>query len=291
MFRTGTPHYGPFSGPETFHDTSLAHPPDIGMVHSKPNGDYWQMVQNKLAASVMGTNGGRPAAYWYNYASYQVTPTIGSSAVYELAGFYEVATAADEYCAVRQGGTFKVKSVAATFADGTPIVADGGTANSVGVEDSGIATIALAGGTDTGGGIGSWQNPFVETVDISITMVDVSTVATAACTVDIGTTATSATTSSNNLLTGLDVNAATGAFDNITDKGASGKSRQQLAAGKWVTVSRASGASAGLVGRLHIRYFRNGSTTNNARPNRIGVATGARDADGNVTGRFKVIPA
>lgn len=116
-----------------------------------------------------------------------------------------------------------------------------------------IARVALA-NVDTGGGVFSWANPEASAIVISRVVIDVTTKATGACTVDIGTTSSSATTSSNNLLTGLDVGTAAGTFDNVEDKGASGKARQRLAAGKWVTASKASGASAGLVGFAYIHY-------------------------------------
>ena len=117
-----------------------------------------------------------------------------------------------------------------------------------------IARVPLAGGVDTAGGIGGWTNPEPTPIYISRLEIDVQTVASAACTVDAGTTPTSLVTSSNNLITGLDVNAAAGVFDNITDKGASGKSRQKVPVGGFVTFSRASGASAGLVGMAYIHY-------------------------------------
>lgn len=119
-----------------------------------------------------------------------------------------------------------------------------------------IAAVPLAGLADTGGAIGAWRNP--EGVPIIIARLEVypSVVATAACTMDAGTTATSAVTSSDNLIDGLDINATLGIFDNITDKGTNGKSRQTLAPGKWVTFSRASGASAGFVGKAFIHYHR-----------------------------------
>lgn len=116
-----------------------------------------------------------------------------------------------------------------------------------------IAKVTL-GAVDTGGGIFAWQNP--EGTDIIITRVilDVTTKASAACSVDVGTTATSATTTSDNLIDGLDVNAATGVFDNLSDGGTNGKTKQKLAADKWVTASVASGASAGLAGNAYIEY-------------------------------------
>ena len=118
-----------------------------------------------------------------------------------------------------------------------------------------VEKVALAGGTDTGGGVGAWQNPHENAVIVKGITIDLTTAASAACTIDCGTTATSAVTSSDNLIDGLDVNAATGVFDNITDKGTNGKSRQRLASGKWITFSRASGASAGLVGTAFIEYY------------------------------------
>jgi hypothetical protein len=85
-------------------------------------------------------------------------------------------------------------------------------------------------------------------------LIDVTTAATGACTIDVGTTAVSAATSSDTLIDGLDVNAGIGLFDNITEKGSNGKSRQKLASGKWVTASQASGAIAGIVGYGYVVY-------------------------------------
>lgn len=116
-----------------------------------------------------------------------------------------------------------------------------------------IAKVAL-GAADTGGGVLSWQNPEAVSIIITRIVLDVTTAATAACTIDVGTTATNATTSVDNLIDGLDINAAAGVFDNITDKGTNGKARQKLAAGKWVTGSKASGAAAGTVGSAYIHY-------------------------------------
>jgi hypothetical protein len=117
-----------------------------------------------------------------------------------------------------------------------------------------IAKVALA-AADTGGGVLAWQNPESSSIVITRLVVDVTTKSTAACTVDFGTTETNATTSSDTLLDGVDVGTAAGTFDNITDKGTNGKSRQKLASGKWVTGSMASGAAAGLAGYAYIEYF------------------------------------
>ena len=119
-----------------------------------------------------------------------------------------------------------------------------------------IERVALT-ASDAAGGVFAWANPWETGITIQRVIISITTAASAACTIDIGTTATSAATSSDTLLDGLDVNAATGYFDNITDKGTNGKSRQPLAAGKWVTASKASGATAGLVGYAYIEYIRN----------------------------------
>lgn len=117
-----------------------------------------------------------------------------------------------------------------------------------------VERVALT-ASDAAGGVFAWQNPHENPVILKGVTVHVTTAATAACTLDIGATATNAATSADNLIDGLDVNAATGVFDNITDKGANGKSRQLLASGKWVTASKASGATAGLVGFAYIEYY------------------------------------
>jgi hypothetical protein len=116
-----------------------------------------------------------------------------------------------------------------------------------------VAKVALA-GVDTGGGLFVWLNPEVGAILIDRVVLDVTTKSTGASTVAVGTTAVSAVTSSNNLLDAADLGTAAGTFDNITDKGSAGKSRQRLAAGGWVTGSRASGALAGIVGSVYVYY-------------------------------------
>ena len=118
-----------------------------------------------------------------------------------------------------------------------------------------VAKIALA-AVDTGGGVFSWQNDEGASIIVQRLILDVTTKSTGACSLECGTTATSATTLSDNLINAVDVNSAAGVFDNITDKGTNGKSRQKLAAGKWVTGSVVSGgASAGIVGFAYIEYI------------------------------------
>lgn len=114
---------------------------------------------------------------------------------------------------------------------------------------------ATLGNADTAGGILSWQNPHENPILIIGFFLDITAAATAACTADFGATATSGTTSVDNLIDGVDLNAATGVFDNNTDKGTNGKTRQRLGAGKWITGSKATGAAAGLAGTAHIEYI------------------------------------
>ena len=88
-------------------------------------------------------------------------------------------------------------------------------------------------------------------------LLNVTTIATAACTVDIGYTAVSATTSSDTLLDGIDVNGATGLFDSMNaalDSGANAKA-QLAASGKWITADSASGDATGLVAVAYIQYY------------------------------------
>jgi hypothetical protein len=118
-----------------------------------------------------------------------------------------------------------------------------------------VVIVPLAGLADTGGGIGAWQNPEAVSVIVTRIVVNREVASAGACTADIGQTATSATTSSDNLIDGVSLN-ATGLVDNINDAGTNGKARQLVAAGNWITFSRASGASASFVGKAYIEYVR-----------------------------------
>lgn len=100
----------------------------------------------------------------------------------------------------------------------------------------------------------SWANPEAGDILISRIELDVTTVTSVGgATIDIGTTTVSSSTTSDTLIDGKDINAATGVFDNITDVGTNGKSRQRLATGKWVT-GTASGTPTALVGYVYIHY-------------------------------------
>lgn len=111
--------------------------------------------------------------------------------------------------------------------------------------------VVTMGAVDTAGGVFAWA-PGAAAI-IQRVVLDVTTKATDACTIDVGIAA-NGTTLSDTLIDGLDVNAAAGVFDNITDNGVNGKSRQRCGATQYVTASKASGATAGLVGNAYIEY-------------------------------------
>jgi hypothetical protein len=121
-------------------------------------------------------------------------------------------------------------------------------------EQNGAYKVAIAGDGDTAGDVLSLANP--EGADLIITrlVIQVTTASTGACTVDAGVAA-DGTTSADNLIDGLSM-AATGVFDNIEDQGTNGKSAKLWGASQYLTISRASGASAGLVGDAYIQYIR-----------------------------------
>jgi len=108
--------------------------------------------------------------------------------------------------------------------------------------------------SDAAAGVLSLLNP--EGVDLIITrlVLDITTPSTGAGTLDAGVAATAVTNDS--LIDGLDVNAAAGVFDNYTDKGTNGKSRKLWLAGQYLTITKASGAMAGLVGNAYIQTIR-----------------------------------
>ena len=112
--------------------------------------------------------------------------------------------------------------------------------------------------SDAAAGVFSWQNPHGSAIIIARVLVDLTTKATAAATIDVGTDG-DGTGSSDNLIDGLDVNTATGVFDNMTDKGSNGKEMQRLDAKggttDYVTASKATGATAGIVGNAYVFYY------------------------------------
>lgn len=128
------------------------------------------------------------------------------------------------------------------------------TFNSTTLSPKLVSATAVTGGAGSAGVFASWVNPEAGTILITRAIFNVTTVATAAATINIGTTATSATTASDTLIDGLDVNAATGIFDNSVNGGTNGKGSQTLASGKWVTVAEATGDVNGLVGNLYLEY-------------------------------------
>lgn len=114
-----------------------------------------------------------------------------------------------------------------------------------------VAKVALA-ALDTGGGVLSWPLPAAAFLERLI--LDITTPATGACSLDAGYTTASAATLADNLIDGIDAHAAAGAFDNYVNAGTNGLAMIRGAVGKWVTVSTASGAAAGLVGFAYIHY-------------------------------------
>jgi hypothetical protein len=141
-------------------------------------------------------------------------------------------------------------------ADGVNVARFGGpatpSANAPAFRGRTVVKLPLGAGAG-GGGILSWQNPELQDVIVTALFLDVTTPSAGACTVSFGTTAAGGTTLSSNLVDTLSV-AAAGLFDNVTDKGVNGKTRQRLAAGKWLTGSVATGAAAGLAGNAYVEY-------------------------------------
>jgi hypothetical protein len=117
-----------------------------------------------------------------------------------------------------------------------------------------VAAVPL-GAADTPGGVLAWQNPEGQDILVNQVVLDVVADSTGASTVDVGTTTVGPTTSSDNLIDGLDTGSAPILADNLQNHGTNGKTVQRLAAGKWITASKASGSVAGLAGQARIEYL------------------------------------
>lgn len=119
-----------------------------------------------------------------------------------------------------------------------------------------IARVTLAGGA-IHSAVTAWQNPESGKILITRAIADITTKSTGASTLDIGTTTVSATTSSDNLLDGIDTGTAAALFDSAddSDNGTNGVAKAQaLASGKWVTFKEATGDTSAMVGNVYIHY-------------------------------------
>lgn len=94
-------------------------------------------------------------------------------------------------------------------------------------------------------------NPEGAALVIDRAVLNVTTASTGACTLDVGVAATAI--SNDTLLDGMSV-ATAGIFDNIENQGTNGDSAVIWAADGYVTATEASGAIAGLVGELWLKY-------------------------------------
>lgn len=155
-----------------------------------------------------------------------------------------VSPGADGKAYVSANGIFKAVEAAASGADFSAILCQGGPF---------VAEIDIAANASTGVQE-AWQNPTGQTIIVTSVYLHTTTKSTGAATLDIGTTATNATTSSDNLLDGVDVGTAVGIFEPSEDGGTNGRKRQTLAAGKWITVDHKADTT-GLVGKLYVEYL------------------------------------
>lgn len=126
---------------------------------------------------------------------------------------------------------------------------------SVGAASQTVARTAKLALADAGsaGGVLAWLNPESGAIIVHHVILDVTTAAAGAATVDVGVAADGAT-ASDNLIDGLDVNAATGVFGSADEGGTNGATSRKVAAGQFVTASQASGDVTGLAGSAYITY-------------------------------------
>lgn len=159
------------------------------------------------------------------------------------------------------------KALRSTAADGTALevnsttgkmtIKDRGSALGNGVQRADMSKFAgtwIQGdltASDTAAGIFELTNSYGTDLVVKNVTIVVTTVASGACTIDVGQTGT-ATTSSDTLIDGLDVNAATGAFDNQSDPGSNGKQTILWPSGTYLSASTATGTTSGLVGKYGV---------------------------------------
>lgn len=104
----------------------------------------------------------------------------------------------------------------------------------------------------TAGGVLKVMNDFGADVIVTRLVLDIATKSTGVATVDAGIHATGSA-SADNLIDGLDVNAAAGVFDNTKNGGTNGKGVALWPAGHYLVIT-ASATAAGLVGNAHVEF-------------------------------------
>ena len=156
------------------------------------------------------------------------------------------------------------KSLQAGVADQTTIQRNAST-GALEVKDGGVTAAKMSAkagrrltgsltAADGAAGVLSLVNPFGVDVFIDRFVLIVTTPPAGACTVDAGYAATSI--SSDNMIDGLDITTG-GAGKSYSsadsgDKGTNGKNKGVWKTGEYVTISKATGATASLVGRYTI---------------------------------------
>ena len=102
--------------------------------------------------------------------------------------------------------------------------------------------------SDAVAGVFQLENTYGSDLVVDRAIIHITTATAGACTIDIGV-ASDGVTSADNLLDGID-GTSTGATDNIKsmDDGSNGRSVMTWRSGEFINASRATGATAGLVG-------------------------------------------
>ncbi len=106
--------------------------------------------------------------------------------------------------------------------------------------------------TTSGGGAFAWRNPYPQTIVITRVVIHIRELAFAA-TLDVGV-ALASTTPSTTLITGLNLSASSGAFDNIADIGANGAPRRILNQNEYIT-GTITGNPVGLKANCYVEYY------------------------------------
>jgi hypothetical protein len=200
--------------------------------------------------------------------SYEVTPTIGNSSLYEVAGVITTTVLVNQICFVQTKGLVAVKANG-TFGDGIPVWVDTASNRAV---PGGILSGSLTAATTTGGGdVLSVANPLSGAWIVTSLIINRTTKSTGAAALDFGVAA-NGTTSSDNLIDGLAAGATeANGENNFANAGTNGKPSVYGAAGTFLT-GTTSATLAGLVATYTATFRPAGSA---ATPPMLGIAQAA----------------
>jgi hypothetical protein len=148
--------------PETFNESVLYKPGELGSILSKNKSSY-QLVES-ITDAIVGQ-----LAFWQDRDNYQVTDLVASSNRNQVAGIYLGTITLGNFCFILTKGFFDVLALAGTYVDGETAIANSGVL----AEITRLAVAAPVTFTKVGDVLGARGLNFAGRVPVDVNLLDV----------------------------------------------------------------------------------------------------------------------